>query len=354
MLKKFWDISKNSEDFNSVGKTSRRVFNWVCPDCNFSWEEEFRLINYRVNKCPVCSGSITKAVSGITDLSTLRPDLIKDWDWKLNTKDPSTLKLSSHYVAHWVCHKCGHRWSNRLDTRTKNGCGCPVCARKKISGCSIADYTLYKLVESSLRGSFEVFYRRKVLGLEVDIFIPFLNICIEYDGWVWHNKEDKREHDNYKDRVLQENGYTVYRIKERSDKILSVDYQYPNTAYTPTIREDNYDEVKKLFADILQNWGVVDSNNISKEYWNLSRLKVKSIISKPPYELSFKYFLENSSYDKMSWDYNKNEVEPEDLYSRSKEKVFMKCKKGHSVLIRISSITRGNNGCKYCNSKVVI
>lgn len=73
---------------------------------------------------------MSKLIRGENDLKTLMPDLMEDWDWDLNEKDPSTLMLGSNYYAHWKCHVCGHRWVSRLDSRTKCLHGCPVCAKK--------------------------------------------------------------------------------------------------------------------------------------------------------------------------------------------------------------------------------
>lgn len=73
-----------------------------------------------------------RAIRGFNDLETVRPDLMLDWDWDRNTKYPWELVEGSDYKAYWICHECGHKWSCRLDSRTKNMHGCPMCARDNL------------------------------------------------------------------------------------------------------------------------------------------------------------------------------------------------------------------------------
>lgn len=47
----------------------------------------------------------------------------------------------------------------------------------------------------------------------VDIFIPSKNIAIEYDGLYWHNEATK-EHDSHRQKLIENEGYKVIRIKE--------------------------------------------------------------------------------------------------------------------------------------------
>jgi hypothetical protein len=46
----------------------------------------------------------------------------------------------------------------------------------------------------------------------IDIFIPKLNLCIEFDGSYWH--KNKRELDKIKSEMLFEEGFKLIRIRE--------------------------------------------------------------------------------------------------------------------------------------------
>lgn len=75
--------------------------------------------------CPYCSGRYP--IVGQTDLATLRPDLIEQWDDE--SLDPTKFTVTSTHKVRWKCVN-EHQWTtgihNRTNSRTK-GSGCPYC-----------------------------------------------------------------------------------------------------------------------------------------------------------------------------------------------------------------------------------
>lgn len=116
-------------------------------------------------------------------------------------------------------------------------------------------------------------------------------------------------------------------------------------------RQDNFEFIKESYVKILSKWGIIDSLKVPNVYYSVKREYLKSIIQKPVYEKSLAYFFNKSNYSKLAWDYNKNKVTPEDIYARTGDKYYFRCPKGHSVEMRVSSITRGNYGCPYCSNQ---
>jgi hypothetical protein len=57
-------------------------------------------------------------------------------------------------------------------------------------------------------------------SIEIDIFIPSLNIAIEYDGYFYHKNRIKQ--DERKNHILQKRGIKLIRIRENNgnDKML--------------------------------------------------------------------------------------------------------------------------------------
>ncbi|MBO5630372.1 MAG: hypothetical protein J5965_15010 [Aeriscardovia sp.] len=53
--------------------------------------------------------------------------------------------------------------------------------------------------------------KSNISALEIDIFIPGLNIGIEYDGQAFHSN---KERDEKKDKLVFEHGVILYRIRE--------------------------------------------------------------------------------------------------------------------------------------------
>mgnify|MGYP000515761874 FL=1 len=54
---------------------------------------------------------------------------------------------------------------------------------------------------------------------EVDIFLPSLNIAIEYDGFYFH--KDRIKQDKNKNRTLKKSGIILIRVRERPLKTIS-------------------------------------------------------------------------------------------------------------------------------------
>ena len=125
---KEWHPTKN-------GKLSPKMFPpvsgkkvwWLC-DKGHEYRATISERTKRNDGCPYCYGRY--AITGENDFATVHPELLAEWDWAENRKiglDPSRLKPMSDAVAHWICSKCGRKWTAPIKTRSK-GHGCWVCA----------------------------------------------------------------------------------------------------------------------------------------------------------------------------------------------------------------------------------
>lgn len=78
---------------------------WWKGACGHEWETS---VKARSNgeKCPICSGA--RVVTGINDLSTLKPELASEWSEKNKIK-PTEVSIGSHKKVIWKC-KLGHKW----------------------------------------------------------------------------------------------------------------------------------------------------------------------------------------------------------------------------------------------------
>lgn len=131
-----WDFTANAPLMPSqVTVSSGKRVQWRCK-AGHTWKTSVshRTERKKATNCPYCSGR--KAIPGKTDLATLYPDLMQEWNYDLNTDlDPSKLRPHSNRKAHWICRE-GHRWVSVIGRRTaKNGSGCPYCwGRRAIPG----------------------------------------------------------------------------------------------------------------------------------------------------------------------------------------------------------------------------
>ena len=120
-----WDYIRNDKGPDEYTKNSGEVVWWKCKN-GHQWRS---IIANRVkgNGCPFCAGK--KPIVGENDLATLKPELIKEWDYEKNKKKPSECTLQSSYYAWWKCNM-NHSWQSKVAHRV-NGSGCPYCAGQK-------------------------------------------------------------------------------------------------------------------------------------------------------------------------------------------------------------------------------
>lgn len=160
---------------------------------------------------------------------------------------------------------------------------------------------------------------------EFDIFIPELNLAIEYDGFRWH-KEKIGLSDSDKNRLAKKNNVTLFRVREVGLDETDCDffvYNY-NKIY------DNIDKAINAIIDFINikyNKKIEELKNFDFDYIKLKTLenlreqkREQSIIGK---------WKEIEKY----WDYEHNEeIKPED--------------------VRITHKYLLNAICPYCNKKV--
>ena len=127
-----WNWKKNNE--NSVfpqqitTKSNKKVW-WLCKNGHEWLEDPYK--RSLGKKCPICNHK--RVLVGYNDIQTLFPEIAEEWDFEKNIgTDIKTVVVGSHKKVFWKCKKCGYVWEACVADRTKQGHGCPVCARKKI------------------------------------------------------------------------------------------------------------------------------------------------------------------------------------------------------------------------------
>jgi DNA-directed RNA polymerase subunit RPC12/RpoP len=118
-----WDYSKNTLKPTEVTLGSGRFVWWIC-DKGHSWETRVA-DRQQGSGCPYCSGHL--AIPGETDLATVKPELLAEWDYAKNDNiKPEQIASQSNMYVWWKC-KFGHSWCAPV-SRRYIGRGCPVCA----------------------------------------------------------------------------------------------------------------------------------------------------------------------------------------------------------------------------------
>lgn len=177
----------------------------------------------------------------------------------------------------------------------------------------------------------------------MDIFIPSLQIGIEYDGERWHRSV---ENDLQKNKLCVEMGISLIRIREPGCPVLSDEL---SICIVRENKKKGLDKtIKHLFSKIFQIVGVEYTIDIDLEKDSTSILEMLSFTEK---DNSIQTIAPNLVKE---WDYQKNgTLTPSMVTSGSDKKVWWICTQGHSYKASISSRIRGR-GCSVCSGKKVL
>jgi hypothetical protein len=209
-LSEEWHQSLNDElsPINVTCVSSKRVW-WKCPKGeDHVWKA---MIKDRVNGagCSICSNlKIVKSNS----LQTLNPKLAKEWHpTKNGNLTPSEVGEGSAKKVWWKCSKGeDHEWKAMVLSR-KSGRNCPFCSLTPQSKQELTiTFELMKLFKNIDPKGLKAKLGGRLRA--IDIFIPKLNLCIEFDGSYWH--KDKRDIDKIKSEMLFEEGFKLIRVRE--------------------------------------------------------------------------------------------------------------------------------------------
>ena len=131
---KEWNYEKNGKlsPYSFKPNSNIKVW-WKCSKCNHEWETviESRFGKGRTGGCPNCSPSKNKVVTGVNDIATLNPELVKYWDYSKNDKKPEEVAAGSNKPAWWICDN-GHSYEMIVTSKTKQHHKCPYCSNKKL------------------------------------------------------------------------------------------------------------------------------------------------------------------------------------------------------------------------------
>lgn len=128
-IAKQWSYEKNKDlSPQEVTKGSEKKAYWVCEQ-NHTWKAT---ISSRVagRGCPYCANK--RVLPGFNDLATMRPNLVKEWNYEKNGElTPYDVVYGSKKSVWWIC-SLGHEWKATIQNRF-TGTGCPICANKGTS-----------------------------------------------------------------------------------------------------------------------------------------------------------------------------------------------------------------------------
>lgn len=105
---------------------SNKKYLWI-GECGHEWEAPIPNLRKGCG-CPYCANQ--KVLTGFNDLQTLKPELVKEWDYEKNDPVlPTEVMAGSTKQRWWKCSKCGFSWKSTPGSR--KGLGCRSCNQKE-------------------------------------------------------------------------------------------------------------------------------------------------------------------------------------------------------------------------------
>ncbi|WP_235679992.1 zinc-ribbon domain-containing protein [Mycobacteroides abscessus] len=187
---------------------------WLCDLCAHEWPAVVAS-RTRGAGCPACNG---RAVTSTNNLAVMYPDIAAQWHSELNGDlKPVQVGSGSDAKRWWEC-PYRHTWRASVYARV-HGSGCPKCSGWGTS-------RREQQVRAELRaagwtpaesGTVRVTERKN--PYRCDVVIEQWKLVIEYDGWYHHSRPDQLRKDQFKTKYLENDGWTVIRIRENLDPV---------------------------------------------------------------------------------------------------------------------------------------
>ena len=231
----------------------------------------------------------------------------------------------------WRCKK-GHEWEAVISSRTA-GRGCPYCNNEHSTSFP-EQVLLYYLSKATTAVN-----RYKYKGRELDIYLPDLNVGIEYNGRYYH--QNRAQQDNEKYSFFQDQGIRVIVIYEGDITAIEGDvlyYQYMNSDYLNLVETVLYllqlCGLPAMDVDIRRDRAKIFEQFILQE-------KTQSLAVKYPWLIE-------------EWDSERNgKLTPWHVSYGSQKRIHWKCKKCGYRWEAVAH-SRKKSGCPCCANSIVV
>lgn len=261
-----WDYEKNRKSPAEIFPCNKEKYFFKCKNGHSFVQRLSDMVKHHAG-CPYCANK--QVLTGYNDLQTRYPDIANEFAIDLNNTTPDKVLFGTAEKYYWRCSKNPkHMWKASVVSRTFSKRNCPHCSHQH----SIPELTIYEICKKYV--DIDTVSGYKINNWEIDIYIPKLLCCVEYDGEHYHNSDIVKDRETRKNIAIltDKNKYTLFRIKETKDKNKlklfcetekNVNIFYINTAYNDSYFKRLSHIIKKIFN--------IDINfeEIKKEFKNI-------------------------------------------------------------------------------------
>lgn len=339
-----WDYEKNEKmnitPYNVTKGTPLKAY-FICEK-GHSYKAAISMKTEQHTGCPYCNGR--KILSGYNDLATIRPDLVKEWDYEKNDKNPQEVSATSIKKVWWKCEK-GHEYQASISSRLNN-CNCPYCSgHQTLTGFNDIKSLYPKLLEEEWdyekNNKLGIFPEKEKRGSEKKVW--------------WKCKKGHSYCSKINARIGKGTGCPYCANK----KIL-IGYNDLASTNHELLKEWDYEKNKIKPTE-------VSNGSDKKVWWKCERghSYETSIVNRKngqgcPYCSGNKVLvgfndLATTHPEVLDrWDYEKNQelgITPQSISKSYSKKVWWKCSNGHSYLREVYNQRKGKGRCPICREK---
>lgn len=329
----FFKQDNNTEvDLNTLGTGSRKEVTWTCTEDHDFVKQVRDFSKPTGTSCPTCRKSGKTVFE-----SKLYSELSLN-----NTIDPKETSIGDNRKKLlWECPKCKHEYKASPWQRNKKKTGCPKCGNKRSQ--SRNEMRIFCELSSLFNNVEENFVLE---NYKYDVYIKDINLLIEYDGIHWHSKEQTIQNDLLKNKIADNNGFDILRIREQGlnqikDSDIILDFS------TDTYRDDN---AQKNILNLLINY-------INNTYNKSLPLYKDTFFNNTLYTQKLSQgFVKNDLTKHIKfheYDQEKTGIDPHAISVGSRQMVWWKCDKGHDHSWQDTPNNRKNSSCPFCSNRKV-
>lgn len=319
-----WDYEENGETSpTQISSGSGYYAHWICSTCGHKFGA---IVSNRARKgsgCPKCKqikarerACLASIAEEGKSIAVIFPHLLKEWHPLKNVRSPYSIMPGSDYKAYWICQNplCRHEWSVSVGSRVYFNSSCPKCAKQKhvsFTEKAIFYYVHLQFSDALANVKKDIF---PWLGeMELDIYIPSLQLAIEFDGYPWHDGKEKS--DLYKIQLCERHGISMIRIRDGKLKPI---FQDGRSLVLNSYSDDDIDTaIESLMSQI--------NNNFFDININVARDKGKIFEALKPFSIEKSLGAQFPEIIK-DWDVVRNgPLTAFDVPASSGHKVFWKC-----------------------------
>lgn len=281
-------------------------------------------------------GSVLMALQSTKkSLAETNPELAAQWHpTKNGGLTPNDFSRGSKKKVWWQC-RMGHEWQAQIDNRSR-GTGCPDC-RKEFQ-VSFYENVIFFYIRTVYPDAIQSYKAHWLEKMEIDIFIPSLNVGIEYDGKMWHKDINR---DIRKNLLCKKHNVDLIRIREQGCPCID--------GKNITLNTNDVDGVESAIKILFYNH--LNCQNFIDIDINRDAIEIKNIIVHTAKQRSLLKLMPQLAKE---WHPTKNGMlRPEHVLCGSHDKVWWMCSQGHEWLATIKNRCNGTK-CPYCTGKKVL